>query len=85
MKDVADRAGEVWITAETKLAEELDRLPKAKGDQGNPGGRGAKNVRSQDGSAHPPTLQDLGIDKKRAARARKIGGPDPSHWPLSRL
>lgn len=42
---IADRAGEIWITAEVRLAEELDRLPKATG--GEHGGRKRKPSNSK--------------------------------------
>ena len=31
IKEVADRAGEVWVAAETKIGSELLKMPKAKG------------------------------------------------------
>jgi hypothetical protein len=34
VKEVADRAGEVWITAECKLDEELAKEPVATGSAG---------------------------------------------------
>ena len=37
----------------------------------NPGGRGARIVRSQNGTAQP-TLAEIGVDKKRSAQAQKL-------------
>jgi N6-adenosine-specific RNA methylase IME4 len=67
VKEVADRAGEVWIAAEEKLAEELEREPKAVGTRGQFIGR-AKTEPPKSA----PTLAEKGVDKKRAARAKKL-------------
>jgi hypothetical protein len=32
--DVADRAGLVWVSADRRLAQELEKLPKATGTRG---------------------------------------------------
>jgi hypothetical protein len=40
-QQVADKAGEVWIEAEERLAEEVDKLPKAKGTRGHLKGQNA--------------------------------------------
>ena len=66
VKDVADRAGEVWTHAEIKLAEELEKLPKAKGGEQfhqYPTGSHLEPV---------PTLAEMGVDKKRAWRAKQL-------------
>lgn len=78
IKEVGDRAGEVWVEADRKLGEELATIGKAKGTRGQFRG-------STDGSGGaiiaPPeqpalTLADLGLPgdagKKRAARAAKL-------------
>lgn len=65
VKEVADRAGEVWIAAEVRLARELATQPKATGGD-------AQRTRFQKGTESPPTLKDKGISKKRAARANKL-------------
>ena len=57
VKEVADRAGEVWIAAEEKLAEELEREPKAVGTRGQFIGR-AKTERPKSA----PTLAEKGVD-----------------------
>lgn len=44
----------------------------AKGARGNPRGRGAKIVRSMDGTAQTPTLLELGITKNESSRAQKL-------------
>jgi hypothetical protein len=59
-------AGELWVEAEAKLGEELDKLPKHKG--GGEKGVGRRGMQSQVGTAFPPTLDELGIDKKPGAR-----------------
>lgn len=65
IKDVADRAGEVWIAAEVRVGEELEKQPKAKG-----GEQHHKGTRSK---LEPvPTLAELGVARKRAARARRL-------------
>jgi N6-adenosine-specific RNA methylase IME4 len=66
VKEVADRAGEVWTHAEIKLAEELEKLPKAKGGEQfhqHPTGSDLEPV---------PTLSEMGVDKKRAWRAKQL-------------
>lgn len=72
IRDVADRAGELWVEAEAKLGEELDKLPKARGGGERGVGRRGKRMQSQVGTAFPPTLDELGIDKKLSTRARKV-------------
>jgi N6-adenosine-specific RNA methylase IME4 len=67
VKEVADQAGNVWINAECKLDDELRKLPKAKPSGSN---QHVKVDRSQKGT--DPRLADLGVDKKRAARAAKL-------------
>ena len=41
-KDVCDRAGRARVKAEKKLGDKLKEFPKAKGAEGNPGGRGVR-------------------------------------------
>lgn len=78
VKNVADRAGEVWIAAEVRVGLELAKLPKAKGTRGTLRGK-PKGERGSSGRAlveppdeSAPTLAELGVAKKRAARARKL-------------
>ena len=77
VKDVSDRAGLVWVRANRRLADELDKLPKATGTRGQltkaGPGRGKKGKTGGDTMEPPvsdaPTLAELGVDKKRSARA----------------
>ena len=67
--DVADSAGEVWVGAETKIGTELAKMPKAQRGAGPGRGKvGAKAGPTFGG----PTLEDIGVTKKRASRARKL-------------
>lgn len=76
VKDVADRAGEVWIEAEVKLAEELGKLPKAEGTRGRitGPGRGHKTAVPKENRRldDTPTRAQLGVSKKRSAIAAKL-------------
>jgi hypothetical protein len=67
---VADRAGSVWTEAEIRLADELEKLPKATGTQGlgRPKLGGAK--RELPKGTH--TLREMGVDRKRASRAKRL-------------
>jgi hypothetical protein len=47
-------------------------MEKAKGAQGNPGGRGAPIVQSSDATAQPKTLSDLGISKQQSSNWQKL-------------
>jgi hypothetical protein len=58
------------IDALAKLGELVKELPKAIGARGNPGGQGAKIVRSQAGTAQ--TYAELGLDKKTAHIAQRL-------------
>ncbi len=57
--------------SERKMGQMLKETERAKGAMGNPGGRGAKLVRSQDVTAQP-TLLTLGLTKRESAE-RKMG------------
>ena len=76
VSEVADRAGEVWINAEVKIGEELAKLPKAKGTRGNLRGKPKGSGSSGGAIFSPPdgtaTRAEIGIAKKRAARAIKL-------------
>lgn len=80
IKEVADKAGMVRSDADLKLAAQLAKLPKAKGTRGqlrNAGpGRGKKGKTGGSLLVPPvsdaPTLAQLGVDKKWAARARAL-------------
>jgi N6-adenosine-specific RNA methylase IME4 len=74
---VADRAGEVWIEAENKLGRELARIGPATGVslKGRDAFGGAIIEPPKDDT---PTLAELGIPKKRAARAKKLASIPPA-------
>jgi uncharacterized protein YjcR len=57
------------VSRAAKDGELLLETPKNRGAKGNPGGRGNKNVRCQNGTTHPK-LTDLGISKKVSARSQ---------------
>jgi N6-adenosine-specific RNA methylase IME4 len=63
---VSERAGEVWVGAEVKIGTELAKLPKAK-----PSGANQFKDRSRKGT-DPATIKELGLTKKRAARALRL-------------
>ena len=69
----SNRAGELWVEAEAKLGEELDKIPKARGTRGlgRPKLGGPKSEPPKDA----PTLDELGIDKKLSTRAGVGGDP----------
>jgi N6-adenosine-specific RNA methylase IME4 len=71
VNEVADRAGEVWIEAEAKIGIELAKYPKAKG--GEHGGKKRLDGYRKSPSNKSPSLKELCVTKKRAARARKLG------------
>lgn len=68
VSEVADRAGEVWVSAEARIGAELAKLPKAKHAGPGRGKPGAKAVPGLGG----PTLKEIGVDKKRSTRAQKL-------------
>jgi hypothetical protein len=69
---VADRAGKRWVAAEVKKGEELARIPKAKGTQGNLRGKPKGGKPSGRALLEPPdntpTRTELGGREKRARR-----------------
>src|SRR5579859_4574848 len=67
VSEVSNRAGLVWINAERKLAEKLAEQPKATG--GQPYQSTGSKTEPVD---RPSTLAEKGVDKKRAARAKKL-------------
>ena len=73
VKEVSDRAGEVWVEAECKLAEELAKIPKATGTQGQLKGRNFSGGTKMEPPEKLPTRAELGLDKKRSAKAAKLG------------
>ena len=73
---MADRAGEVWITAEVRIGEELIKLPKAEGTRGQLVGPGVIGSSKSVPPIDAPTLAELGVAKKRAARNRRLAQPE---------
>ena len=69
--DNEQRAHEIRIRAERRCGQLLKEMDKAKGAQGNPGGQGAKFVRSTDATAQK-TLADLGISKDQSSRWQRL-------------
>jgi len=80
-------AGEMWVNAEAKIGIELAKLPKAKGTrgQGRPKLGGSKSVPPR--SDEPATLEELGVDKKRATRAQKLAAMPVAerNWHIEQL
>lgn len=66
------QACEIRIRAERRAGELLRDMEKAKGAQGNPGGRGAPIVQSSDATAQPKTLSDLGISKQQSSNWQRL-------------
>jgi DNA N-6-adenine-methyltransferase (Dam) len=62
----------IRLRAERRAGELLAEMQKAKGAAGNPGGRGAKIVRSPDATAQSPKLSDLGISKTQSSRWQQL-------------
>ena len=59
----------LWVRADRKLAEELDKLPKATGTRGQfLGGSNKAPPRKRNKDDTAPTLAELGVAKKHAAR-----------------
>jgi N6-adenosine-specific RNA methylase IME4 len=71
-KQVADRAGEVKIEADSIIGAQIRDQPKAEGAKGNPRGRGAEIVRSHDATTHPPTLAEIGVTKSQSSRLQRL-------------
>jgi N6-adenosine-specific RNA methylase IME4 len=86
IKEVADKAGQIRIEADLRLAEELDKLPKARGTRGQlrgskhaGPGRGKKGKTGKPGGSlsvppgfDAPTYAEMGLDKKWAARSKAL-------------
>lgn len=65
-------ATEIRLRAEHRAGELLAEMPKAKGAEGNPGGRGAPIVRSPVETAQPATLAELGVTKTQSSKWQKL-------------
>ena len=63
--ELADRAGIVFTKAETKVGIAWEAAPKATGGD-------AQRTRFQKGTSRQLTLTEIGLNKKRAARALKL-------------
>lgn len=66
VKEVSDRAGEIWIESEVRLAEELAKLPKAIGAAAG-GKRSGLRGTIVEPRSDAPTRAELGVSKKRSA------------------
>ena len=66
VKEVADRAGECWIEAEVKLAEERAKIGIARGVK-RPHKRPTRTA-----AVRVPTRSELGIGKREAVRGSKL-------------
>ncbi len=65
-------AAEIKVRATRTLGQILKDTPKNTGAKGNPNGRGAPIVQSQNGIAQPPTLTESGLTLKQSSKAQKI-------------
>src|SRR6516164_3849011 len=81
VKEVGDKAGRIWIFAESRLAAELAMIGKAKGTRGQFAGKEAGSgkgtgkvlaVLKPHRQNETPTRAELGISKKRSALAAKL-------------
>jgi hypothetical protein len=73
VKGVSDRSGELWVRAEVKLATELATMPLATGSRGTFRGRDSSGSAILEPPENDtPTLEELGVDKKRSARAKHL-------------
>lgn len=72
VSEVADRAGEVWITAEAKIGAEIAKLPKAKGTRGKGRPKLGVAITDMPKKDDTPSIIDIGLTHKRANRAKKL-------------
>lgn len=63
-------ATEIKVRAERKVGQMLRDTQKNPGAKGNPGGRGARVVRSHDGTAQ--TLNEMGLTKNESSRYQAL-------------
>lgn len=68
--EMQNDCAEIKIRAERKAGELLEKMEKANGARGNPGGRGAKIVGLHDVTPHE--LSDFGISKIQSHRWQRI-------------
>lgn len=64
------QACEIRLRAERRAGQLLGEMEKAKGARGNPGGQGAKVVRSDDTTAQ--TLPEMGITRDQSSQWQKL-------------
>jgi N6-adenosine-specific RNA methylase IME4 len=73
VKEISDKAGEVQIAADVKLAQELDAAGKAVGTRGQfLGGSNKAPPRMRKPVSDAPTLAEIDVCRRWAARARRI-------------
>lgn len=58
----------------------LANTEKNTGAQGNPGGRGARVVRSDDATAHTPTVAQMGLTKDESSRYQQLAAMPADHF-----
>jgi hypothetical protein len=63
---------DVRVRAMRRAGELIAQMPKAPGARGNPGGQGAKIVRSSETTTQK--LADLGISKDQSSQWQKLAG-----------
>jgi hypothetical protein len=71
-REAEQHAIDIRMRAERRAGELMLKQAKAEGARGNPGGRGASIVRSNDPTAQPKTLAEQGISKQQASDWQKI-------------
>ena len=74
--DLIQKATALRLRAERRAGELLREMEKNKGARGNPGGQGAKIVRSRDATAQAPKLSDVGVSKTQSSRWQKLAALD---------
>jgi hypothetical protein len=75
----------VWISAEIKIGSELAKTPRAKGRAGP--GRGKAGAIAGPAFSDAATLKEIGVDKKRASRAKKLAAMPVAerNWHIEQL
>ena len=71
---------EIRVCAERRAGEMLAQTEKAAGARGNPNGRGAPVVRSDDATAQAPTLAQMGITKDQSSRWQQLAAMTEDHF-----
>jgi hypothetical protein len=78
-EEIVKHANAIKIDAITRMGEFLKTTEKNVGAKGNPGGRGAKIVRSPNGTAQPPTIASAGISKRQSSEAQAMATMKQAH------